>query len=459
MEHVAGRGLEPRAGGTLHQRRRRLLRPHRRTPRTHGIRAIRRLPPPGLPHRRCVERHGRRQHHAFQRLESRTGDRADLRQRPAHHARHGLGGRGEPLREDLGCGEPLLQLGPPPHRRRTRRRRGAPRLPLRLARPHGGHLGIPERAALPRQPPHGGHRPLPLRRRGVEPLRRGRTQGRARRTGRQDAVRDGGLRRFPPAARPVADVRRRPARRPPLPRGHGVGAPGGALGPSAPRRGAESLGGQGVPLPHHPRDVHVSAPEPRPAARAAVELRTLVLAAADAPGPRLRGEYLLHRRREPHPARAGGRTPREHQLGPHPECGRRGPDRLAVRRLVASGRQLQLPAHEVPRAGGARTQALRRRTVRAAALERLHGRAVRRGTPHGARGRGLGLRQRGGVRAVEPALHVPRLARRVALGAGREPAGAALRDKRRIPHAPRYGHGRPEPADVQTTHDPNPIES
>ena len=97
--------------GTLHERRHRLLQPHRRPPRRHGLRTVRRLRQAGIRAFESMDAVGRREPDALQRIESGRGDGAAHRQRLAHHTRTGLRRPGQPLRPHVGRPEPLLQLG------------------------------------------------------------------------------------------------------------------------------------------------------------------------------------------------------------------------------------------------------------------------------------------------------------------------------------------------------------
>lgn len=78
--------------------------------------------------------------------------------------------------------------------------------------------------------------------------------------------------RFQAGCQFLANVQCRAAHRPPLTRGHGVGAAGRTCLPSASQHGIESIGNQGIPLSHPAGDVYVSATESRPKARVDVEL-------------------------------------------------------------------------------------------------------------------------------------------------------------------------------------------
>ena len=91
LRHLPGRGHQPRAPRPLQQCRHGVLRPYRRPPRWHGLRAVWRLRPPGLRFLQALAALGRRQRHPLQRIKPRRHRRALYRQRPARHARHGLG--------------------------------------------------------------------------------------------------------------------------------------------------------------------------------------------------------------------------------------------------------------------------------------------------------------------------------------------------------------------------------
>lgn len=191
-----------------------------------------------------MERAGRRQCDALQRLAARDGDQPDGRCRPTHHTRHDFALRGEQLRPDFRGPEPLLQLGPPPDQRRlhgrSQRHEQSERLPFQLTGRHDGRIVVPERPAFQGQPADRRRGLLPLRRRGVEQIRRGRPQGRALRHRRQVAGRGGRLRRFPAGHRGLADLRRRAARRPPFAHRDGVDPAGGAFVPPAAHHRAEA---------------------------------------------------------------------------------------------------------------------------------------------------------------------------------------------------------------------------
>ena len=247
-----------------------------------------------------MERTCRRERHALQRLAARRRYQSDDRRRPAHHARHDLLRGGKRLRKNFGCAEHLLQLGPAPDQRRlhgrSRRHEQPQTIPFQLTRQYDGGVVVSERPAVRRQPPDRRRGLLPFRRRSVEQIRRGRTQGRALRHRRQDPARGGRLRRFSPASGPVAHPRRRGAHRPSVARRHGVGPAGRPVVPPAARRRAEGFGFEGFPLSDDSRNVHVPAAESRPAAGADVELRSGLFAASHGRTAVLWHQSLLHRR-------------------------------------------------------------------------------------------------------------------------------------------------------------------
>ena len=188
----------------------------------------------------------------------------------------------------------------------------------------------------------------------------------------------------------------------------------------------QALGRQRIPLPHHPRTLHVPPREPRPASRAAVELRTVALAAAMGGTALLRRQSLLYRRRKPDPAYARRRAADERQHRPDRECGRRSRNRIPHLGGMERRRQLQFPAHGTSRAGRSRTQTPRRSLLHAGPLVGLDGPAIRGGSLHFDRRRRDGQRRTGKFHPVEPARRFPDLAQIAYLRRRREPAGAAL---------------------------------
>lgn len=231
----------------------------------------------------------------------------------------------------------------------------------------------------------------------------------------------------------------------------GVDPAGGAFVPPAARHRAEGFGLEGFPLPHHPRDVYVPAAEPRPETRADVELRGGLFAAAARRAAHLRHQPLLHRRRKPDRRRAArGDDAAEHEHREDRQRRRRGTGRLPHFGGLVGRRQLQLPAHGEPRDRRTGAQALHRGRVCPGPLVGDYGRTVRRGALHFGKGQRPGHGEHRGFRAVEPAGVAAREPLPRAVRPGRKPAGAALRDKRRIPHAAGDLHRRHTPGFLNT---------
>ena len=129
---------------------------------------------------------------------------------------------------------------------------------------------------------------------------------------------------------------------------------------------------------------------------------------------------------------------------------RRGTGRLPHFGGLVGRRQLQLPAHGEPRDRRTGAQALHRGRVCPGPLVGDYGRTVRRGALHFGKGQRPGHGEHRGFRAVEPAGVAAREPLPHAVRPGRKPAGAALRDKRRIPHAAGDLHRRHTPGFLNT---------
>ena len=329
----------------------------------------------------------RREPHAFQCPEPGRRFGAHSRQPPAHHPRHDIVRSAQRLRQDLRNPEFLLQLGPAQNQRRILARRRAAELPLQLPRQDAGRIVVSERHAFQRQPSDRGCRLAAFRRQGVEHLHRRRS---GQNHGRQNDGRSGRIRRFPPKPDALADARRRAAPRPPLARGHGVGAAGRAVVPAAAQCPDQGDGQQRIPFPDDPRNVYVPAAESRSETRKTDELRTFIHTARVGRGAFVRDQRLLHRRRQHDPDRSGGRTPEKHQYGPDRELGRRGRRGLPHKPRVGRFGQLQLPPHGLSGGRSPRTQTLRRGRFFAQTLEGIDGRAVYPRTLHLGQTRGQG---------------------------------------------------------------------